>query len=82
MVADGLLGSVGLDGSIAGPRAWNSSSPILAPVADGTHPIVSVKDPTIVQYDGCWNFFEGTPKSVVDGWLDYWHQLFFSIRLA
>ncbi len=42
------------------PRQWITSAPVLSAVADDRHPIVSVKDPTVVRHDGRWHVFTTT----------------------
>ena len=39
---------------------WVSGQPVLHPVADATHPIVSIKDPSVVRYDGRWHVIATT----------------------
>ena len=36
------------------PLKWKSSGVLVKPISDTNHTIVSVKDPTIVHYDGLW----------------------------
>jgi len=40
--------------------SWTSTDPIVSPVADAGHPIVSVKDPTVVRFNGKWHVFATT----------------------
>lgn len=42
---------------IATPLKWTSSGVLVAPVSDDSHTIVSVKDPTVVQYNGLWHIY-------------------------
>ena len=42
---------------IATPLKWKSSGVLVRPVSDETHKIVSVKDPTVVHYDGLWHIY-------------------------
>ena len=39
------------------PLKWTSSGALVKPVSDETHTIVSVKDPTVVRYDGKWHIY-------------------------
>jgi poly(hydroxyalkanoate) depolymerase family esterase len=39
---------------------WRSSDVLISPKPDATHPIVSVKDPTVVQYKGQWLVYATT----------------------
>ena len=41
----------------ADPYAWSSTGPLISPVADATHPLVAVKDPTAVFYNNQWNVY-------------------------
>ena len=49
------------------PPSWVSTGPVISPIADATHPIVSVKDPTVVHHNGKWHVIATTyaPKK---GW--------------
>ena len=42
---------------IAMPLKWKSSGVLVRPISDESHKIVSVKDPTVVQYDGLWHIY-------------------------
>lgn len=42
------------------PRTWISSGPLVWPLADAQHRIISVKDPTVVYHDGNWHVFATT----------------------
>jgi len=37
--------------------AWNSSNPLIVPVADATHDLIAVKDPTVVRYNDRWHVY-------------------------
>ncbi|MDH7600453.1 MAG: non-reducing end alpha-L-arabinofuranosidase family hydrolase, partial [Sedimentisphaerales bacterium] len=39
------------------PLRWKSSDVLIRPISDETHTIVSVKDPTIVRYNGLWHVY-------------------------
>ncbi|TWT78341.1 Alpha-L-arabinofuranosidase C precursor [Posidoniimonas polymericola] len=39
------------------PMNWTASGPLVLPVSDASHQIVSIKDPTIVNYDGLWHVY-------------------------
>ncbi|MEJ2109862.1 MAG: non-reducing end alpha-L-arabinofuranosidase family hydrolase [Acidobacteriota bacterium] len=39
------------------PLQWKSSDVLVKPVSDETHTIVSVKDPTVVHYNGLWHIY-------------------------
>ena len=42
---------------IATPLKWKSSGVLVSPISDESHTIVSVKDPTVVHYDGLWHIY-------------------------
>jgi hypothetical protein len=42
---------------IATPLKWKSSGVLVKPISDESHTIVSVKDPTVVHYDGLWHIY-------------------------
>ena len=42
------------------PYAWNSFGPLISAIPNATHPIVSVKDPTVVYYNNQWNVYATT----------------------
>ncbi|MDQ8202155.1 non-reducing end alpha-L-arabinofuranosidase family hydrolase [Pelagicoccus sp. SDUM812003] len=42
------------------PQSWTSTEPMVFPIPDATHPIVSVKDPTIVRHDDRWHLIATT----------------------
>ena len=48
---------------LAGPLKWKSSGVLIAPVSDETHQIVSVKDPTVVYYNGMWHVYATTANA-------------------
>jgi hypothetical protein len=39
------------------PLKWKSSGVLVSPVSDANHTIVSVKDPTVVYYNGLWHIY-------------------------
>lgn len=39
---------------------WSSSDPLVAPRSDANHPLVSIKDPTVVRFDGRFHLFATT----------------------
>jgi hypothetical protein len=41
----------------ATPVQWKSTGVLIKPVSDDTHTIVSVKDPTVVRYNGLWHVY-------------------------
>ena len=36
---------------------WVSTGPLIQPVSDATHHLVSIKDPTVVRYEGRWHIY-------------------------
>jgi len=46
--------------SLLAPRQWVSSGPLVLPTANAQHPIVAVKDPSVVYHDGRWHIFATT----------------------
>jgi len=42
---------------------WTSPGPLITAKQDATHPIVSVKDPTVVEVDGRWHVFATTANT-------------------
>ena len=48
------------------PLAWTTTGPLVHPTADESHPIVAVKDPSVVFHDGSWHIFATTAGS--KGW--------------
>jgi hypothetical protein len=43
--------------------SWTSTGPLVAPIPDATHPIVSVKDPSVVYFGGHWHVFATTANT-------------------
>jgi Glycosyl hydrolase family 62 len=39
------------------PLRWISTGPLIRPVSDKSHQLVSIKDPTIVRYGGKWHIY-------------------------
>ena len=46
--------------SPGGPFRWESSGPLISPVSDERHKLVSIKDPTVVRHGGKWHVFATT----------------------
>lgn len=42
---------------LAGPFNWVTSGPMISAKSDATHPLVAIKDPTIVRYNGLWHIY-------------------------
>jgi hypothetical protein len=41
----------------ADPYAWSSTAPLISAVADATHPLNAIKDPTVVYFNNQWNVY-------------------------
>jgi len=50
------------------PLRWNSTGALVKPVSDANHTIVSVKDPTIVRYNGLWHIYATVYSTSVRTW--------------
>ena len=71
--AASLALTVQLTPRMAGPYRWTSSGPLLSAVADATHPIVSVKDPSVVYFDNQWHVFATTANTAGTWSMVYLH---------
>jgi hypothetical protein len=45
------------------PLAWTSTGPLINPVPDAQHPIIAMKDPTVVQANGRWHVYATTANT-------------------
>lgn len=45
---------------LVGPFKWKSSGVLISPISDETHRIVSVKDPSVVFFEGKWHIYATT----------------------
>ncbi|HER08650.1 MAG TPA: glycoside hydrolase [Bacteroides sp.] len=50
------------------PLKWVSSDILISPVSDETHEIVSVKDPTIVRFNGLWHIYATVYSTSAGTW--------------
>lgn len=50
---------------------WRSSGVLISPKPDATHPVVSVKDPTVVRYRGQWLVYATTANTSGNWSLEY-----------
>jgi hypothetical protein len=57
-----LLSAEAADG-LPSPLSWVSTGPLVSPIPDAAHPIVSVKDPTVVRADGMWHVIATTSNT-------------------
>jgi hypothetical protein len=39
------------------PYAWGTTGPIISAIPNATHPLIAIKDPTVVYYDNEWNVY-------------------------
>jgi hypothetical protein len=64
--SDGGAGSTGGGSAVIAASglptsfSWTSTGPLVMAMPDSTHPIVSVKDPSVVYYGGAWHVFTTT----------------------
>jgi len=61
--ATGTGGGPAFDTGLPASFKWSSSGPLIAAKQDATHPIVSVKDPSVVFVDGRWHVFATTANT-------------------
>src|SRR3954466_5446758 len=59
----GTGGAPSLETGLPSSFRWSSTGPLIAAQQDATHPIVSVKDPTVVFVDGRWHVFATTANT-------------------
>ncbi|MFC1551182.1 non-reducing end alpha-L-arabinofuranosidase family hydrolase [Candidatus Latescibacterota bacterium] len=52
-----FLASAQTSQPFATPLKWISSDILVKPISDDTHSIVSIKDPTVVHYNGLWHIY-------------------------
>jgi Glycosyl hydrolase family 62 len=45
---------------LTAPFDWVSTGPLISAKADATHPLVAIKDPTVVKYNDQWHLFATT----------------------
>ena len=55
--------NAGLTSQLAGPFTWSSTGPLISAVPDSTHPLVSVKDPSVVYFNNRWHVYATTADS-------------------
>src|SRR3954469_23426737 len=56
-------GTPQLDTGLPSSFRWSSTGPLITAKQDATHPIVSVKDPSVVLVDGRWHVFATTANT-------------------
>jgi hypothetical protein len=59
----GSTGSTAVDSGLPSSFRWTSTGPLITAKQDATHPIVSVKDPSVVFVDGRWHEFATTANT-------------------
>jgi len=64
-VSDGAAGDRDVSDSrapcgVPATFAWSSAGPVLSPKSDGTHNLVSIKDPSVVYFNEQWHVFVST----------------------
>ncbi len=52
----------------ATPLKWKSTGVLVRPISDEAHTIVSVKDPTIVRYNGLWHIYATVYSTTARTW--------------
>jgi hypothetical protein len=52
----------------ATPLQWKSTGVLVKPISDANHTIVSVKDPTIVHYNGLWHIYATAYSTSAGTW--------------
>ncbi len=50
----------GRQGPLPDSFSWSSTGPLIGPEPDATHPVVSVKDPTVFRYKNRWHVYATT----------------------
>lgn len=55
-----LVINAGTTSLLPGPFSWSSTAPLISAVADATHPIIGVKDPTVVFFNNLWHVYATT----------------------
>src|SRR5262245_54795775 len=63
----GIGGAPAVDSGLPTSFRWTSPGPLITAKQDATHPIVSLKDPSVVFVDGRWHVF-ATTASTSGGW--------------
>ena len=61
-----LVINSGIVSQFPGPFSWSSTAPLISAVADATHPIIAVKDPSVVFFNNSWHVYATTTDG--SGW--------------
>jgi hypothetical protein len=55
-----LVINAGITSKLPGPFLWSSTAPLISAVPDATHPIIAVKDPSVVFFNNLWHVYATT----------------------
>ena len=55
-----LVINSGITSQLPGPFAWSSTAPLISAIPDASHPIVAVKDPSVVFFNNLWHVYATT----------------------
>ncbi len=61
-----LVINAGITSQLPGPFAWSSTAPLISAIPDANHPIIAVKDPSVVFFNNLWHVFATTTDG--SGW--------------
>ena len=61
-----LVINAGIASKLPGPFSWHSTAPLISAVPDATHPIIAVKDPSVVFFNNLWHVYATTTDG--SGW--------------
>ncbi len=66
--ASGGVGTGGAHCELSTEFRWTSTGPLIAPVSDDEHDLVSIKDPTVVRHDDRWHIYATTATRGSGNW--------------
>jgi hypothetical protein len=55
-----LVINAGITPAVSGPFSWSSTGPLISAIPDATHPIIAVKDPSVVFFNNLWQVYATT----------------------
>jgi hypothetical protein len=61
-----LVINTGIVSQRPGPFAWSSTAPLISAIPDASHPIIAVKDPSVVFFNNLWHVYATTTDGA--GW--------------
>ena len=61
-----LVINAGIPSQLPGPFAWSSTAPLISAIPDASHPIIAVKDPSVVFFNNLWHVYATTTDG--SGW--------------